>query len=88
MSAVATPCPAAGVHCIHWDEGHACCFCAVDPPRPAASNAATHPKDFVCPRCLASAGGKCLEPKPGAMGGECYVDYFHRERIALAKGAA
>lgn len=86
MSAVATPCPAAGVHCVHWNEGHACCFCAVDPPEPspARSAATTDPIAIVCPRCLASASARCLEPKPGPMGGEQFVGYFHRERIALA----
>jgi hypothetical protein len=39
------------------------------------------PKDFICPKCRASIGGKCLE---AVQDGSKYIDHFHEERIQKA----
>ena len=38
----------------------------------------------TCPECQAAAGARCLEPKPGGMGGSMWMPAPHRNRVLAA----
>lgn len=83
------------LHCVHWDEGGSCCYCNADPvvhrqpiDIPTVFRRVFRPIDVVCPACRAAVTARCTEPKPLGIGGFQFIDRFHPERIALARGAA
>jgi hypothetical protein len=40
----------------------------------------------ICPECCAAVTAKCLERKPGGMGGMIWIDAPHRARVLKAHG--